>query len=64
MGVEHWLYTIPLRLRSLFQRDRVDQELDEELRDHIERQTEDNLARGLSPFEARRAAQKCTGSET
>jgi len=56
MRFEHWVYTIPLRLRSLFRRDPVDAELDEELRDHIERQTEENLARGMSAEEARRAA--------
>ncbi|HLK62869.1 MAG TPA: ABC transporter permease [Bryobacteraceae bacterium] len=36
MRVEHWVYTIPLRLRSLFRRSRVEQELDEELRFHLE----------------------------
>ena len=56
MRIEHWIYTIPLRLRSLFRRRRVDAELDEELRDHIARQTEENIARGMQPAEARRAA--------
>jgi predicted permease len=56
MRAEHWLYTIPLRLRSLFRRRRADQELDEELRDHIARKTEDYMAKGMSPREARRAA--------
>ena len=51
-----WLYTLPLRLRSLFRRERVDQDLDDELRYHIERKTEDNIARGLAPAEARRQA--------
>jgi macrolide transport system ATP-binding/permease protein len=35
MRIEHWLYTIPLRLRSVFRRNQMDAELDEELRDHI-----------------------------
>ncbi len=39
MRVERWRYTIPLRLRSLFRRDRVESELDEELRFHVERLT-------------------------
>ena len=56
MRIERWVYTIPLWLRSLFQRRRVDAELDEELRDHLQRQTEENLARGMRPEEARRAA--------
>lgn len=35
MRLEHWLYTIPLRLRSLFRRNRVEQELNEELQYHF-----------------------------
>ena len=31
MRLEHWFYTVPLRLRSLFRRRRVEEELDEEL---------------------------------
>src|SRR5690242_16133548 len=45
-----------LRFRSLLSRRRVDLELDEELRYHIERQIEEDIARGMSPAEARRAA--------
>ena len=30
MRIEHWLYVVPLRLRSLFRPQRVEQELDEE----------------------------------
>jgi len=36
--------------------------LDEEIRDHIERETEDNLDRGMSPDEARAAARSKFGS--
>jgi macrolide transport system ATP-binding/permease protein len=56
MRPEHWLYTIPLRLRSLFSRRRMDEELDEELRYHVERKTEEYIAKGMAPPEARRAA--------
>ncbi len=56
MRPEHWLYTIPLRLRSLFRRRQADQELDEELRDHVERKTQEYIAKGLVPEEARRQA--------
>lgn len=49
-------YTIPLRLRSLFRRRRVDDELDEELRYHLERKIEDGIAAGLTTEEARRQA--------
>ena len=62
MRLEHWVYTIPLRLRSLFRRNHLGAELDEELRDHIDRQIEDNLARGMSPEEARLAL--CGNSAT
>ena len=36
MRPEHWLYTIPLRLRSLFRWAQADQELDDELRDRLQ----------------------------
>jgi len=50
------LRTIRLRVRSLFQSRRVDQDLDAELRDHLDRQTECHRAAGLSPDDARAAA--------
>ena len=56
MRLEHWLFTIPLRLRSLFRRAQADQELDDELRDHLERRTEECVANGMAPEEARRRA--------
>jgi len=56
MRPEHWLYTIPLRLRSLFRWAQADRELDDELRDHLERATEEYVAKGMSPEEARRRA--------
>jgi len=56
MRPEHWLYTIPLRLRSLFRWGQADQELDDELRDHLERATEEYVAKGMAPEEARRRA--------
>ena len=31
MRFSHWVYTVPLRLRSIFQRQEVERELDEEL---------------------------------
>ena len=44
MRLKHRFYTASLRLRSLFRRAEVEQELDEKLRYHIERQTEENIA--------------------
>jgi predicted permease len=53
MPLDRWRYTWPLRLRSLFRRGRVDQELDDELQDHIERQIDEHVARGLTREQAR-----------
>ena len=56
MRIEHWFYAVPLRLRSLFRRKRVEQDLDEELQYHLERKIEEYIARGLTPRESRQAA--------
>src|SRR6266567_462988 len=56
MRPEHWLYTIPLRLRSLFRWAQADQELDDELREHLERKTEEYVAQGMRQEEAYRRA--------
>ena len=56
MSLEHWLYKLPLRLRSLFRRSRVENELGEELQYHLDRQIEIFMAQGLPPVEARAAA--------
>src|ERR1700736_2335254 len=58
MRPEHWLYTIPLRLRSLFRGRHVEQELDEELQFHLGHKIEQGIARGLSQKEARYAAMR------
>ena len=62
MRLENWLYTIPLRLRSLLVRHRQQEDLDEELRDHIERQTKENQSRGMGEEEARFAALRTFGN--
>ena len=56
MRPERWLYTIPLRLRSVFRRAQADQELDDELRDHLERRTEEYVAQGITREQAHRRA--------
>jgi predicted permease len=61
MPIKHWFYTVPLRLRSLFRRRQVEQELDEELRYHLDRQIEELIAKGLTPIEARYAALRALG---
>jgi predicted permease len=49
------------RLRALFRRDMLDADLDEELRDHIERETEKLIQAGMNENEARRKAQIAFG---
>ena len=44
------------RIRSITRRDALDSGLDEEIRFHIDQQTEKNLRAGMSPDEARRQA--------
>jgi predicted permease len=53
--------TLLTRLRGLLQRPRVAREMDDELRFHVEMETESNIARGLSPSEARRVALRDLG---
>jgi putative ABC transport system permease protein len=48
-------------LREMLRRSRAERELDEELRYHIERQTEQNIRLGMNPEEARYAALKAFG---
>lgn len=61
MRLESLLYTLPLRLRSLFRRADVEEELDDELQYHLERQIEQSIALGLTPDEARCAALRAMG---
>src|SRR5690242_17946975 len=61
MRPEHWLYTIPLKLRSLFRRAQTDSQLDEELRDHLDRATNQYIEKGLTPGEAQRRARMDLG---
>jgi len=53
MRVEHWLYTIPRRLRSLLRRSQMERELEEELQLHLEQKTEQGIAMGKRPDQAR-----------
>jgi len=52
------------RLRGLLRRERLDREVDEELRSHLEMRAADNLAAGMSPEAARFDAQKRFGNTT
>ncbi|MBO0800440.1 MAG: hypothetical protein J2P31_16605, partial [Blastocatellia bacterium] len=60
----HWFNIVSLRWQSLFRRRQVERELDEELRYHIERHTEELVAQGLTHEEARyRALREMGGVE-
>jgi predicted permease len=51
-----WLRKISHRMHSLFYKDAVERELEEETRFHLEREAAEQVAAGMSPEEARRAA--------
>ena len=53
---------LKLRIRSLFHRDSVERELSAELRFHVEREADENIAKGMSPEEARLAAIRSVGT--
>jgi putative ABC transport system permease protein len=58
MRPTQWLRTIPLRLRSLFRREDVERDLNEELYDHLEQKAQEYAASGLTIEEARRQARR------
>ncbi len=57
-----WLNILAARLRALMGREAVIRDIDEEMRAHVEMATEANVARGMSPSEARRAARLSFGN--
>ncbi|MBZ5542855.1 MAG: permease prefix domain 1-containing protein, partial [Acidobacteriia bacterium] len=56
-----WIYKLPLRLRSLFRKNRVERELSDELRFHLEKLMEEKVAKGMTPEEVRYAAMRELG---
>jgi hypothetical protein len=57
-----WFNILRARLRALFRRESVLQDIEEELRVHVEMETETNIKRGMPPDEARAAALKSFGN--
>ncbi len=55
------LSKLKVALRALLRRSEVERELDEELRYHVEQQTEQNIRLGMNPEEAHDAARKAFG---
>src|SRR5436309_8836946 len=56
-----WATVLGARLRGLFEHRRLENELDEEVRFHLEMQIDDNLKAGMNPAEARYAAMRNFG---
>jgi len=56
-----WHYKLPLRLRSLFHREKAELDLKEELQFHLQNQIDEYIAGGMDPQEARHAAFRSLG---
>src|SRR5262245_7873742 len=56
-----WFNILKARLSALFRRESVLRDIEEELRVHVEMETETNINRGMPPDEARTAALKSFG---
>src|SRR6266511_752315 len=52
----NWFQKLRLRVRALFQKGKLDARMDDEMRSHIEMQTQENIEAGMKPEEARYAA--------
>src|ERR1700720_4420010 len=59
--MEHWWFTVPLRLKSILRRRGAETELDEELQFHLEQKIAEGIAGGLPPDEARYRALRAMG---
>src|SRR5918995_1327661 len=53
-----WLLQLKLRMRSLAQRSRIEQEIDEEFEFHLDQRIEQEIAAGRSPDEAKAIAMR------
>src|SRR5437879_3549265 len=56
MRWRHWIFTLPLRCRSLFRRSTVERDLDDELEFHVAMRVREEVARGRTEAEGRRIA--------
>src|SRR5882672_6513782 len=52
----NWFHKLRLRFSALFQKEKLDARMDDEMRSHIEMQTRENIEAGMKPEEARYAA--------
>jgi len=51
-----WLQKLRLRFWALFRKQKLDAQMDDEMRSHVEMQTQDNIDAGMTPEDARYAA--------
>ena len=56
-----WYYKLPLRLRSLFRKDKAELDLSDELQFHLQNQIDEYMAAGMDAQEARHAAFRSLG---
>ena len=56
-----WLHKLSLLFRALFHKPQLDREMEAELAEHLEAETSELIARGISPAEARERAQATMG---
>jgi predicted permease len=59
-----WLNKFLMRCKMLFRRGRAGEQLQDELQFHLDQQIAENIAAGISPDEARRAALRSFGNPT
>jgi predicted permease len=57
-----WLHKLLMQCQMLLRRDRAGEQLQDELQFHLDQQVAENLAAGISPEEARRAALRTFGN--
>src|SRR6266550_1913225 len=57
-----WLNILIARLRGLVRRDAVIQDIEDEMRSHLEMETQTNIERGMKPEEARASALRSFGN--
>ena len=50
-----------VRLAAMFQKNQMEQDLDQDIQEHLQFATEENLRRGMSPGEAAEAARRSFG---
>src|SRR5919112_6849191 len=59
-----WLKGIYRRVRALVRSETIHDEIDEEMRFHVDMRAEENVRRGMAPGEARREAERRFGGLT